>query len=143
MTSIIRVNQNEQAIIYRALDQGVQGVVVPHVNTREEAENVVAGGKFAPIGRRGLFGSRQSYGVPDYFKIANDHILLVVLIKDIVAVRNMDGILDVDHIDVFFVAPSDLAASMGHIGDIGHADVQRTVDTTLARIQERDAWPER
>ena len=72
-------------MIYRALGRGVQGIVVPHVNTREEAENVVAGGKFAPVGRRGLFSSRQGYGVRDYVKIANDHTLLVVLIEDIVA----------------------------------------------------------
>jgi 4-hydroxy-2-oxoheptanedioate aldolase len=137
MTSIMRVNRNDQAIIYRTLDQGVQGVVVPHVDTREEAQNVVAGGKFAPIGQRGMFGSRQSYGIPDYFQAANDHTLLVVLIEDIVAVRNLDEILEVDHIDVFFVAPSDLAASMGHIGEIGHPEVGRTIDDTLARIQQR------
>ena len=67
MTSILRVNQNEQAIIYRALDRGVQGIVVPHINTKAEAENVVAGGKFAPVGQRGLFTSRQGYGVDGYF----------------------------------------------------------------------------
>ena len=137
MTSILRVNQNEQAIIYRALDRGVQGICVPHVNTREEADNVVAGGKFAPIGQRGMFGSRQGYGVADYLKVANDHTLLMVLIEDIVAIRNLDEILDVDHIDVFYVAPSDLAASMGHIGNIVHPDVQRTIDEALTRIQER------
>lgn len=136
MTSILRVNQNVQSIIYRGLDRGVQGIVVPHVNTREEAENVVAGGKFAPIGQRGLFVSRQGYGVPDYFEAANDQILLMVLIEDIVAVRNLDEILKVDHIDVFFVAPSDLAASMGLIGQLDHPEVQKTIDYALARIQE-------
>ena len=136
-TSIMRVNQNEQSVIYRTLDRGVQGIVVPHVNTREGAENVVAGGKFAPVGCRGMFGSRQSYGVPDYLQVANDHTFLMVLIEDIAAVENLDEILGVDHIDVFFVAPSDLAASMGHIGNVGHPDVQRTIDETLARIQAR------
>jgi len=137
MSSIMRINQNEQAIIYRAFDQGVQGICVPHVNTREEAENVVAGGKFAPIGQRGMFGSRQGYGVDDYFQQANSQTFLMVLIEDIVAVRNLDEVLEVDHIDVFFVAPSDLAASMGHIGDLGNAEVQQTIDDTLARIQQR------
>lgn len=136
MTSILRVNRNVQSIIYRGLDRGVQGIVVPHVNTREEAENVVQGGKFAPIGQRGLYVSRQGYGVPDYFAAANDQILLMVLIEDIVAVRNLDEILKVDHIDVFFVAPSDLAASMGLIGQIDHPEVQKTIDYALARIQQ-------
>jgi 4-hydroxy-2-oxoheptanedioate aldolase len=134
MTSVVRVNRNEQALIYRTFDRGAQGVVVPHVNTKEEAQNVVDGGKFAPIGHRGMFTSRQGYGVPDYFKVANDETLLVILIEDIVAVRNLDDILTVEHIDVFFVAPSDLATSMGHIGDTGHPEVQRTVDEALARI---------
>ncbi len=137
MTSILRVNQNEQPVIYRALDRGVQGVVVPHVNTRAEAENVVAGGKFAPLGRRGLYGTRHGFGVPDYFEVANDHTLLVVLIEDIIAIENLDEILEVDHIDVFFVAPADLAASMGHISNWSHPEVLRTVDEAVARIQAR------
>lgn len=136
-TSICRVNQNVQAMIYRTLDRGAQGIVVPHVNTAEEARNVVEGGKFAPLGNRGMYTSRQGFGVSDYFHVANDHTLLVVLIEDIVAVRNLEAILEVDHIDVFFVAPSDLATSMGHIGDVGHAEVQQTIDETLARIQQR------
>ncbi|MAV36580.1 MAG: hypothetical protein CMJ59_14130 [Planctomycetaceae bacterium] len=137
MTSILRINQNEQAMIYRALDRGVQGVCVPHVNTREEAQNVVDGGKFAPLGKRGLYGSRQGYGVSDYVNKANEQTFLMVLIEDIVAIGNLDEILEVDAIDVFFVAPSDLAASMGHLGAVDHPDVQHTIDSALARIQER------
>ena len=135
LTSLVRVNRNDQALIYRTLDRGAQGIVVPHVNTKAEAQNVVNGGKFAPIGKRGMFTSRQGYGVPDYFNVANDETLLVVLIEDIVAVHNLDEILSVDHIDIFFVAPSDLATSMGHIGDLQHPEVQKTIDDALNRIQ--------
>ena len=136
ITSVVRINRNDQNLIYRTLDRGAQGIVVPHVNTREEAQNVVAGGKFAPIGQRGMYASRQGLRVPNYFGVANDETLLVVLIEDIVAVRNLDEILTVDHIDVFFVAPSDLATSMGHIGNLQHPDVQSTIDGTLARIRD-------
>ena len=135
MTSVVRINQNDQGLIYRTLDRGAQGIVVPHVNTKEEAQNLVDGGKFAPIGYRGMYTSRQGFAVPDYVQVANDETLLIILIEDIAAVRNLDEILTVDHIDVFFVAPSDLATSMGHIGDLQHSDVQRTIDDTLARIQ--------
>jgi 4-hydroxy-2-oxoheptanedioate aldolase len=127
---------NDYATIYRTLDRGAQGIVVPHVNTRAEAEAVVAAAKFAPLGRRGMFTSRQGFGVGDYFKAANDQSLLVVLIEDIAAVRNLDEILKVDHIDVFFVAPSDLATSMGQIGNVGHPEVQRTIDGALTKIAE-------
>ena len=137
MTSVVRINRNDQALIYRTLDRGAQAVVVPHVNTREEAQNVVEGGKFAPIGHRGLYTSRQGFGVSDYLQVADDEILLIVLIEDIEAVRNLDEILTVEHIDVFFVAPSDLAASMGHIGQVQHPEVQKTIDDALSRIQEK------
>jgi 4-hydroxy-2-oxoheptanedioate aldolase len=134
VTSVVRVMDNDYATIYRTLDRGAQGIVVPHVNTRAEGEAAVASCKFAPIGKRGMFTSRQGFGVPDYFRIANDQSLLIVLIEDIAAVRNLEEIVKVEHIDVFFVAPSDLATSMGHIGDMGHADVQRTVDGAIRKI---------
>jgi 4-hydroxy-2-oxoheptanedioate aldolase len=134
MTSVVRVMDNDYATIYRTLDRGAQGIVVPHVNTRAEGEAVVEAGKFAPLGKRGMFTSRQGFGVDDYFHAANDQSLLIVLIEDVVAVRNLDEILKVDHIDVFFVAPNDLATSMGHIGKMSHPDVQQTVDGALAKI---------
>lgn len=134
MTSVLRLSHNEYGDIYRALDRGAQGLVIPHVNTREEAQNVVDAAKFAPIGKRGMYTSRQGFGVSDYFKVANDHTLLIVLIEDIVAVNNLDDILKVDNIDVFFVAPSDLATSMGQIGNLNHPDVQSTLDGALKKI---------
>lgn len=134
MTSVVRVNANSYGPIYRTLDLGAQGVVAPHIDTAEEARLFVEAAKFAPIGRRGLYTSRQGYGVPDYLEVANAHTLLVALIEDIRAVHNLDEILAVDHIDVFLVAPSDLAASMGHIGHTDHPEVVETRATALRRI---------
>jgi 4-hydroxy-2-oxoheptanedioate aldolase len=134
MTSVVRVMDNDYATIYRTLDRGAQGIVVPHVNTHAEAQAVVDAAKFAPLGKRGMFTSRQGFGVGDYFKTANDQSLLIVLIEDIVAVHALDEILKVDHIDVFFVAPSDLATSMGHIGNVGQPEVQKTIDGAIAKI---------
>jgi 4-hydroxy-2-oxoheptanedioate aldolase len=133
-TSVVRVMDNDYATIYRTLDRGAQGICVPHVNTRKEAEAVVEAAKFAPLGKRGMFTSRQGFGVDDYLKTANDQSLLLVLIEDIVAVHNLDDILKVDNIDVFFVAPNDLATSMGHIGNMGQPDVQKTIDAALTKI---------
>src|SRR5204863_8523488 len=97
LTSVVRVMDNDYATIYRTLDRGAQGIVVPHVNTRAEAEAMVAAGKFAPLGKRGMFTSRQGYGVGDYLKVANDQTLLIALIEDIVAIRHLGDILKVDH----------------------------------------------
>lgn len=136
-TPILRVNQNDQGIIYRSLDLGAMGIVVPHVNNKEEAENVVEGGKFYPIGKRGSFTSRQGIGVKDYHDLANDQTMFIILIEDIIAVENLDSILSVDNIDVFFLASGDLAQSMGFPGQSDHKEVQKVVDESLKRISAR------
>jgi 4-hydroxy-2-oxoheptanedioate aldolase len=135
MTSVVRVNALAYGPIYRTLDLGAQGICVPHIDTAEHAQSFVEAAKFAPLGKRGMFVSRQGYGVADYFHSANDHTLLVALIEDIKAVENLDGILKVDHIDVFFVAPSDLASSMGKIGQLDDPEVVETLESTLKRIK--------
>jgi 4-hydroxy-2-oxoheptanedioate aldolase len=134
MASVTRVNNNDPGTIMRALDRGTMGIVVPHVNSREAAEQAMKSAKYAPVGYRGMFGGRQSFGVPDYFQHANDQTLIVVLIEEIEAVNNLADILTVDDIDVFFVAPADLAQTMGHIGNHTHPDVQATIDKALAQI---------
>ena len=133
-TSITRVHQNQAGLIYRTLDRGSQGICVPHVNTEKEAQDVIKAGKFPPIGERGMYPGRQSYGVEDYYTKANDETLLTVLIEDIIAINNLSQILSADHIDVFCVAPSDLAASMGHIGAPDHPSVKSTIDDALTQI---------
>ena len=134
MTSIVRVNLNLPGVIYRTLDVGAQGIVVPHVNTAEEARAVVQASKFEPIGTRGNYTGRQGIGVADYVRKANDETLVIVLIEDIVAVDNLAEILTVDHIDVFFVAPGDLAQTMGHLGQPSHPEVLATVDRVIGQV---------
>ena len=134
MSSITRVNSNEPWLITRTLDRGSMGTVVPHVNDRASAEQAMLSAKYAPLGYRGMYGGRQSYGVADYVHRANDQTMVIVLLEEIEALKNLDEILKVDNIDVFFVAPSDLAQTMGHIGDTGHPDVQKAIDDAIARI---------
>ena len=135
ISPVVRINENSQGLIYRTLDCGAQGIVVPHVNNAAEARNVVDGGKFPPIGKRGAYTSRQGHGVSNYMNVADDYSLLVILIEDIIAYNNLDEILEVDQIDVFFVAPSDFAASMGHTGDINHPEVVETMNDAFRRIE--------
>jgi 2-keto-3-deoxy-L-rhamnonate aldolase RhmA len=134
MAPITRVAANEPWLITRTLDRGSMGIVVPHVNSREEAERAAQSAKYAPVGYRGMFGGRQSYGVGDYFHQANDQTMVIVLLEEASALSNLDEILKVDHIDVFFVAPSDLAQTMGHIGNPGHPEVQNAIDDAISRI---------
>ena len=134
MTSVTRVHANEPGLITRALDCGTMGIVVPHVNTRQAAEQAMQSTKYAPLGSRGRFGGRQAFGVPDYVQRANEQTMVVVLIEEIEAVQNLAEILTVDHIDVFFVAPADLSQSMGHSGNPPHPEVQAVIDQALAQI---------
>ena len=82
-----RQRRSPTAPIYRTLDLGAQGICVPHIDTGEAARKFVEAAKFAPLGKRGLFTSRQGYGVPDYLERANDHTLLIALIEDVRASR--------------------------------------------------------
>ncbi|MBT3942686.1 MAG: hypothetical protein HOF43_08235 [Chloroflexi bacterium] len=133
-TSIVRVNRVEEGIIYQALDLGAQGVAVPHVDTREDAETVVRAAKFSPLGKRGMYGSRQGLGDPEFFTKANDETLIVVFIEDVIALDNLDEILKVDHIDVFLVGPGDMSQSMGHLGEPFHPEVTRALEDAVKQI---------
>jgi 4-hydroxy-2-oxoheptanedioate aldolase len=131
ITSVMRVHDNNPGLIGRTLDCGVNGIVIPHVSTKEAAEQVVRATRFAPLGMRGMYSGRRGYGVENYIQKANDEVLVVVLIEEIEAVENLDEILTVDGIDVFFVAPGDLAQTMGYVGDWDRSEVQ---DGALKKI---------
>ncbi|MFL2756397.1 MAG: HpcH/HpaI aldolase family protein [Dehalococcoidia bacterium] len=137
MTSIVRVHQNEPGVIYRTLDLGAMTITVPHVNTKEEAQNVIDASKFHPIGMRGSSTGRQGIGVDNYLDKANDQSMVIILIEDIIAVNNLDEILEVDHIDVFYVAPGDLAQSMGLLGGAGSPEVTKIVEESIKKITSK------
>jgi 4-hydroxy-2-oxoheptanedioate aldolase len=135
MTSIMRIHSHDPGMITRALDRGVNGVAVPHVNTHAQAEAVAKAARFAPLGTRGMYSSgRRGYGDPDYVHSANDATLFIALIEEREALDNLADILTVELIDLFFVAPSDLAQSLGYTGQPFHAEVQAAVQGTIHQI---------
>ena len=133
-TPLVRVPRPEYQLIYHALDLGAQGISVPHVKTKEDAELVIRASKFAPIGQRGMFTSRQGIGVENYFKEANDETFVLIFIEDLIALDILDEILEVDNIDVFFVGPGDLSQELGYIGEQNHPEVQKVVQDTITKI---------
>ncbi len=136
ITSLVRVDINDPAVIGRALDRGIQSIVVPHVNTADEAERVVRAAFYTPKGQRGVAASRQGYGVDHYLQKANDEVMAVVLLEEVTAIRNLPDILKVKGIDCFFIAPADLAQTMGpqYLGQPLHADVQKVVRESVQMI---------
>ncbi|BDG62275.1 HpcH/HpaI aldolase family protein [Caldinitratiruptor microaerophilus] len=114
---LVRIPWNTGENIKRALDYGAWGIVVPMVNSREEAEAAVAGAKYPPQGIRSVGGARHALSFAakpaEYFARANDEILVVLQIEHIRAVENVDAIVSVPGVDAVFIGPNDLAASMG------------------------------
>ncbi len=134
MSSVVRVNRLDEALILRTLDQGASTVIIPHIITRADAELAAGACKYPPEGSRGVAGSRRAYGVENYFQKANAEVQCIALIEDFEAIGNLPELTRVEGIDVFYVAPSDMAASMGHTGDPGHADVQREIERAIKQI---------
>src|SRR5258707_2562871 len=115
-TALARVPANRHDHIKRVLDNGAHGIVVPMVNSREEALAAVAAAKYPPVGNRSVGGSVHylnfQTSATDYFAHADEEILVVLQCEHIQAVENADAIFSVPGIDAIFVGPNDLAASM-------------------------------
>ena len=140
VTPIVRPRSNSAQDIIELMDLGAAGVQVPHVLNASTARAAVAAVKFHPLGRRGLAaGTRASGygfrgGAGDFIAAANRETLVCVQIEDEEAVRNIDEILQVPDIDVFFIGPSDLSQSMGHPGNPKAEVVATAIDRTLSAI---------
>ena len=127
-TPLVRVNWNDIVQIKRALDIGAYGVMVPWVNTKEEAEIAVKATRYAPKGLRGCGPRRASMFDPDYLKTADEEILVVCQIETKKAVENIEEIASVEGVDVTYIGPADLSASYGHLGNMSHPEVQDAID---------------
>ena len=115
---MVRIPANSVEWFKWALDAGAWGVVVPMVNTREEAQRVIEYAKYPPLGNRSIGGAFGPYGFgitnwPDYARAANDETIVTVQIESKQALENLDEILSVPGIDVAFVGPNDLHAQLG------------------------------
>lgn len=136
-SAVVRPAWNDPVIIKRLLDLGVQTLLVPMVQTAEEAARAVAATRYPPTGIRGLGTTTRAndYGrVKDYLQRYQDEICVVVQLETQMALDNLEAIAAVEGVDGLFVGPSDLSADLGYLGDSGHPDVRRIIDETLQRI---------
>ena len=125
---LVRPVWNDQVEIKRLLDIGFHNFIVPFVQNRDEAVDAVNAVRYPPRGSRGVsVGARGCcYGyTQDYWHKIDEHIGIVVQVETLEAVDNIESIFGVDGIDGIFVGPSDLAASMGHLADVSHHEVQK------------------
>lgn len=129
---LIRVPENDPVMIKRVLDAGVAGVMVPNVNSVDEATAAVAACRYPPRGKRGVAMTivrASGYGArwQDYAKTADDSLLIMCQIESGPAVAEAAAIAAVDGVDMLFIGPMDLSASLGHLGEPDHPEVQAMI----------------
>ncbi|HZY17341.1 MAG TPA: HpcH/HpaI aldolase/citrate lyase family protein [Ramlibacter sp.] len=126
-----------QMLIKQYLDLGLQTLLVPMVDTPEQAAEIVRSMRYPPQGVRGMAGARASrWGrYPNYGQEANAQVCLLVQAETQQALDNLDRIAAVDGVDGVFIGPADLSASMGHVGNAAHPQVQSAIEDAIARIQ--------
>jgi len=141
---VVRPAWNDMVLMKRLLDVGVQNLLIPYVQTAEEARAAVAFTRYPPQGIRGVAVSHRAnrYGrVKDYFKRAGDQICVLVQIETRLALQNLEAIAAVDGVDGLFIGPSDLAAALGHLGEPGHPEVRAAIEDALKRIGKAGKAP--
>ena len=137
---VVRVPWNDEASIKKALDIGATGIIVPLVNTADDARLAVARCKYPPLGARSVGITRAQRFDLDferYMREANDDIAVIVQIEHVEAARNIDSILDVPGVDGVFVGPFDLSGSMGKPGRINDPEVQQAIQTIIRACEKR------
>ena len=127
---MVRLAWNDPVLMKRILDIGAQTLLIPMVQNAEEARAAVAATRYPPDGIRGVMSLARMNGfgkVIDYYQRAAEEICVVVQAETITAVENIPGMAAIDGVDGIFIGPSDLSASMGHIGNPNHPEVQKEI----------------
>lgn len=138
VTPIVRPAWNDKVLIKRYLDVGAQSLLVPYVQTAEEAEGAVAAVRYPTRGVRGVAGSTRAsrFGrVADYIRRAEAELCLLVQVETRAGLDNLEAIAKTDGVDGVFIGPADLAAGLGHLGDIPNAEVQSAIRDAISRIR--------
>ncbi|MEN9888070.1 MAG: 4-hydroxy-2-oxovalerate aldolase [Pseudomonadota bacterium] len=137
---VARVPVGETALIKQYLDLGAPNILVPMVDTPEQAAQLVRAMRYPQDdgqgGMRGMAGARASrWGhYPDYFKRANEEVCLIVQVETREGLEHLDAIAATPGVDGVFIGPADLSASLGHVGNAAHPEVQAAIEDAIARI---------
>lgn len=142
VTPLVRVPGHDQAGISRTLEAGAQGVIVPHLETRAQAEQVVEAALFPPLGNRSLLAANPHTlfrGGPaaETMRRMNEATLVVAMIESVLAVANADEIASVEGLDMLLVGTNDLCNSLGRPGDLDHPGVREAYEHVAAACRRR------
>jgi len=136
---VVRPPVGDTVLIKRYLDIGVQNLLIPMVETAEQAAELVAATRYPPRGTRGVghvLARASRWGqAEDYLSRADDEICLMVQVESPQALANLDAIAALEGVDGVFIGPADLSASMGHLGNASHPEVTTAINDAIARIR--------
>jgi 4-hydroxy-2-oxoheptanedioate aldolase len=138
VAGVIRVAWNDPALLKKAYDVGAVGVIVPQVDTPDEARAAVRYGRYPPIGERGIapwFAQPMGLTADDVIRHANQETVLVLQMESVEAYERIDEILAVAHFDVVLVGPMDLSASLGIPGQLTHPRVEKIMLDMAGRVK--------
>lgn len=143
VTPVVRVTTNDPSTILRFLDAGAYGMHVPWIDSAAAAEAAVQAAKYQPRGSRGLAATRSASfamqePIGDYVRQSNEETLVVVQVETAEGVANVEELVEVDGVDVVFIGPTDLAHSLGHVGDPSHPEVQAAMDRIAEVVTASD-----
>jgi 4-hydroxy-2-oxoheptanedioate aldolase len=141
---IVRIPWNDMVNTKRVLDIGAQSLLIPYVQTAEEARSAVAATRYPPAGVRGVAGTTRAtrFGrVKEYAKRAHEEICVLVQVETQSALGSIEAICGVDGVDGVFIGPADLHASMGHAGETANAKVKPLIDDAIRRIRKAGKAP--
>lgn len=141
-TGLLRVPENHPVPIKRALDTGPEGLIIPSVNSAEEARAALDACLFPPDGHRGnaipiVRASGYGARAGDYAELANRELLIICQIESRQAVENVEEIAALGRVDMLFIGPMDLSGDMGFIGQPDHPEVKRAIDHVEAVARDR------
>ena len=137
VSAVVRPAANDPVLIKRLLDFGAQTLILPYIQSAEEAQAAVAAVRYAPRGMRGVAGLTRAsrFGaVPDYIRRADAEICLILQVETALALSRIEEIAATDGVDGLFIGPADLAASMGHPGALDHPAVRAAIEDAIRRI---------
>ena len=137
---VVRVAWNDPVLVKRALDIGAQSILFPYVQNADEARRAVAATRYPPQGIRGVASSTRAAGygrTKDYLVRAADEICVLVQVETRPALDQLEAIAAVEGVDGVFIGPNDLAAALGHLGNIPHPDVQKAIADALGRLKAK------
>jgi len=146
ITPLVRVPSRQYALATRALDGGALGIVMPHVDTAEEAKAIVDHLKYPPLGHRSVAGGQAFLGfrpvpIAEATRTMNAETLVVVMLETPQAIANADSIAAVPGIDVLLIGTNDLAMEMGIPGEFNHAEIARAYERVIAACRRHNKAP--